>query len=463
LNSPSFAGPTTFMLDTGAQPNIIKIGSVNPKLRIDYFEKLQLTGITTNVVETIGSIKARILRVPVTFHVVTDDFPIISQGILGSSFFVTNNAQINYGTNCVTWRNRTFPCKERESVVVPPRTNTGFMIRISNPEIKTGYLPRLYTLDGVFMGDSLVTCINNKAYARVINTLDEEVEILIPTIELQEVSSIANKPEHHLAISQPVVNDPETPPADHPLEEGEPFNDEKTPSDCPKIELDSAEASILHVAQLQEDEESRSRDTEEHSSKDLASSLKNYEIDALLRGNSTIDERDGHEYRKPTEGALVLYLGPPSIDQPLSEIENLRVTAVINLLRLGHLNNEEKRNIVNLIKRHHDRFHLPTEHLGKTSVTTHRIITVDDTPIHTKQYRFLPIHKQEINEQVAKLVKEGIARSSTSPYNSPVWIVPKKVNSHGNKRCRMVIDYRNLNEKTIGDAYPLPNICDILD
>lgn len=27
----------------------------------------------------------------------------------------------------------------------------------------------------------------------------------------------------------------------------------------------------------------------------------------------------------------------------------------------------------------------------------------------------------------------------------------------------MVIDYRKINEKTLGDAYPLPNICDILD
>ncbi|KYN26643.1 hypothetical protein ALC57_03985 [Trachymyrmex cornetzi] len=55
------------MLDTRAQPNIIKAGSVNPRLKIDCTEKLQLTGITTDVVETLGSIKARILRVAVSF------------------------------------------------------------------------------------------------------------------------------------------------------------------------------------------------------------------------------------------------------------------------------------------------------------------------------------------------------------------------------------------------------------
>lgn len=52
---------------------------------------------------------------------------------------------------------------------------------------------------------------------------------------------------------------------------------------------------------------------------------------------------------------------------------------------------------------------------------------------------------------------------SESPYNSPVIIVPKKPGPDGCKRWRMVIDYRALNEKTVGDAYPLPNITDILD
>jgi len=56
---------------------------------------------------------------------------------------------------------------------------------------------------------------------------------------------------------------------------------------------------------------------------------------------------------------------------------------------------------------------------------------------------------------------DSIIEPSTSPYNSPLWIVPKKADSAGNKRWR--IDYRALNEKTIRDAYPLPNITDILD
>ena len=41
--------------------------------------------------------------------------------------------------------------------------------------------------------------------------------------------------------------------------------------------------------------------------------------------------------------------------------------------------------------------------------------------------------------------------------------VPKKLDFHGNRKCRMVLDSRKLNEKRIGDSYLLPNIIDILD
>ena len=38
----------------------------------------------------------------------------------------------------------------------------------------------------------------------------------------------------------------------------------------------------------------------------------------------------------------------------------------------------------------------------------------------------------------------------------------KKNDSHGNKKWRLVLDFSELNEKTIADAYPLPNILDQL-
>ena len=44
-----------------------------------------------------------------------------------------------------------------------------------------------------------------------------------------------------------------------------------------------------------------------------------------------------------------------------------------------------------------------------------------------------------------------------------MWIVPNKPDSQGKIKWRMVLDFRKLNEKTIGDSYPLPNINDILD
>lgn len=127
------------------------------------------------------------------------------------------------------------------------------------------------------------------------------------------------------------------------------------------------------------------------------------------------------------------------------------------------MDEKEKGNVIKLITSSQDCFHLPGEQLTATHVLQHKIPTTDDRPINTRQYRFPQLHKEEINKQVEELLTGGIVRRSQSPYNTPIWIVPKKEDSKGNKRWRMVLDFRALNEKTIGDAYPLPNINDILD
>ncbi len=71
--------------------------------------------------------------------------------------------------------------------------------------------------------------------------------------------------------------------------------------------------------------------------------------------------------------------------------------------------------------------------------------------------------KDLINKEVQKLLNQGIITHSESPYCSPVWIVPKKTDASGERKWRLVIDFRDLNKKTIEDKYPLPRIEEILD
>lgn len=140
-----------------------------------------------------------------------------------------------------------------------------------------------------------------------------------------------------------------------------------------------------------------------------------------------------------------------------------RILQIKSLLRLDHSSPEEKESIQMHLEEYQDRYYLPGEKSITTNVLQHRIITTDEVPINFRQYRYPPKLKEEINRQVNDLLDGGIIQPSKSPFNSPVWIAPKKADPKGNKRWRMVLDYRALNEKTVSDAYPLPLINEILD
>lgn len=151
------------------------------------------------------------------------------------------------------------------------------------------------------------------------------------------------------------------------------------------------------------------------------------------------------------------------LDYTLDPVEK-RLFSLESLLSLEHCNSEEKSHAISLCREYNDLFFLPGDYLTHSDSITHTIDVGDkQPPINVRPYRLPQIHKDEINKQLQTMIESNIIRPSKSPWNSPLLIVPKKSDKDGHKKWRVVIDFRRLNDVTVGDAFPLPNITDILD
>jgi hypothetical protein len=141
-----------------------------------------------------------------------------------------------------------------------------------------------------------------------------------------------------------------------------------------------------------------------------------------------------------------------------------REKRILGQLRLDHLNDEENKLLMGTCQDYQDIFYLPGDSLSSTVATQHSIRVQQVTePVNTRQYRLPEAQKVEVERQVEKLLKEGIIEESNSLWNSPILVMAKKMDASGKQKFRLVADYRKLNEKTVGDAYPLPDITKISD
>lgn len=351
-------GKQKFLIDTGADINLIERKAICPSARIEPPRIRSLIGITEDELPTIGLIHLKILGSHVAFHIVDHDLPVNGTGVLGLEFLIKEKVDIRYLQRNITTAKR--PCqpmnwyeerRDGKPITIPPRTRMVIGVPVEDSELKEGYLPRIDTEEGVYLGESIVHVENGLAFTMAINTTEESVD--------------------------------------------------------------------LHL---------------------LPQSIEPFEIP---------EERD------PTVAhcclATAVYPAPGN-----------RSRDILNALPEQNLKPFEKKEVMNLIQDFDDVFHLPGDKLGKAKHFRCKIRTTDDKPVHKRQYKYPPQHRDEINRQIKALEEQEIIRPSESPYNSPLWIVPKKADSQGRKRWRMVIDFRDLNQKTIGDSYPLPDIAEIL-
>ena len=153
---------------------------------------------------------------------------------------------------------------------------------------------------------------------------------------------------------------------------------------------------------------------------------------------------------------------PGSCNAPVQASRNQpsRVRQIVETLSLpvAKLSSTQLSQLQALITDFADIFALSDSEFGCTQLVQHRIETGTHAPIKQQPYRTPIVRRGLIKEMVEKMRKQGVVQPSSSPWASPIVLVPKKDGTY-----RFCVDFRRLNTVTTKDVYPLPRIDDILD
>ena len=134
--------------------------------------------------------------------------------------------------------------------------------------------------------------------------------------------------------------------------------------------------------------------------------------------------------------------------EPLPDFEHFR-----NQIDLNTLSQEDKEKVLTTLKSVQAVFSTGPTDIGNASVTKHKILLLDDTPIYQRPRPIPPPVAKEVETLIADLLSNDIIEPSKSPWSSPIVVLRKPDGG-----IRMCIDYRQLNTVTKNDKFPIPNL-----
>lgn len=168
-------------------------------------------------------------------------------------------------------------------------------------------------------------------------------------------------------------------------------------------------------------------------------------------GDDTLKELGALIDRKHNELIITPDIHIPLKEKPSCQVNNIEV-------RDGHLSPDTKKILHTVISKFTMLFGPVNNFETIDTEVFAEIKTTSEEPIYTKSYPYPYNMRQEVDKQIAQLLADGIIRPSKSPYNSPIWVVEKKLDASQIKKYRMVVDFKRLNSVTVADSYPIPDI-----
>ena len=134
--------------------------------------------------------------------------------------------------------------------------------------------------------------------------------------------------------------------------------------------------------------------------------------------------------------------GHPTLDQEVDQILELSAPGVSGVA-LDQLRT--------LVREYRDVFALKNNKLGCTDIVQHQNKTGDTPPMKKHPHRISPAKIPIIQEELKSMLEKGVIQPSSSPYSAPIVLQKKKDGS-----WRFCVDYRDLNDVTVKNAFPIP-------
>lgn len=346
------ADKTSYLTDTGSDICLIKKKYLNGDVLCYPNVKLRLHGITSDIIETMGACETILylsdtVFVRQIFHIVSDDFPLYSHGIIGYDFFELHKCIIDFSKFLIEIPDLQVKlklCAHKNDFQIPARTEKTVLMKLSVDSDDEYLIRSNEILPGVFVANTISYSINGYAPVNILNSNENNVSIA-------SYSASAEK-------------------------------------------------------------------------------LSDFNIYPINNWSNKISDRI-----KILESELIA----------------------------DDLNAEERNSILKIMREFNDVFFVEGDQLSVTDASSHSIPIKENSKIvNIKPYRLPESMKTEIDKQVEEMLQNNIIKPSSSPWNSPLLVVPKKSTTE-EKKWRVVVDYRKLNDITIGSVFPLPNITEILD
>ena len=103
-------------------------------------------------------------------------------------------------------------------------------------------------------------------------------------------------------------------------------------------------------------------------------------------------------------------------------------------------------------------FEVPTE-LPPRRSHDHKIPLIDKSKVvRIRPYQYPAVQKTELEKLVSELLDAGVIRDSFSSFASLVVMMKKK-----DGMWRLCVDYKQLNQMTVKDKFPIPLVEELLD